>query len=404
MIVRAPGGAGAVLGATVRVEDLPVNHIAAPSTPPAAEVPCATRKILILWAIVLGVTLVAMLVCLRPLTEFIFINSPQNYAERARSLLRNQEPAKAVEHLMTIVRFLPLGEDTEAYQLLSEAWSDLGQEAQRDLWLARAEFQDAWVRTTPKTAAGLSERWDAASVMAASAATALGADLGSLPPQWIERMAEKMLDAKAREGAPVRQWIQGRTAAENCGLLLAGGAGLVLSGQGMPLEKPVLLQSAGFDQGKGAVAVVGDTPLFGTLEAGYHLVSLNPSTGEASPVRVFDTYANRSASQRMVEYIEDVPTGWMVLMAISDEGTKLADAILIEKALGSVGIDLPRYRFKKRAPGYREPFAGLGLKGGKGIGLIGERWGRPVTILAVPRVARPAVTRGSTESRAEPRT
>jgi len=366
------------------MEDTGVTERVSASGAPTPA-PSITRKILILWAIVFGVTLAAVLVCLRPLTEFILENSPQNYAQIAGRYLEQGEARKAAEYLGTMIHFLPPENGAEVYGLLARAWAELGEEGRRRLWQSRMDFETAWMAGTPRSADGLGERWDACSIAAASAARELGADLDSLSGDWIARMAEKMFFAKAKEGAPINAWIAGRTTELNTGLLLAGGAKLLVVAGGPLAGAPILLQSAGFELGKGAFAAVGAEALIDASDSGYHVVILNPSGGERPRPHHFDTYANRSASRRMAEYLETVPAGWAVLIVVSDEAAKLAEPTVTERALATVGIGFPRFKFKTRPPGYRESFVGVGVKGGKGECLIGDRWGRPATLIAVPK-------------------
>lgn len=344
-----------------------------------------TRKILILWAIIFVVTLFGILVCLRPLSEFMLINSPHNYAPYAREYLSNGEPQKAVDYLLAVIRFLGSENRTEAYELIAQAYTDLGDEARQELWRSRAEFEATWLGATPQTVPALADRWDRVSALAVSAAKRLGADTESLPVEWLQRMTEKTFYAKAKEDAPIEEWVAVRTAQQNLGLLLASGAQLVIGGAGIAIPGTVLLQSAGFEQGKGGLAVHENVALIDAKLPGYHVVALNPSTGEHSPPKNFNTYADRAASQRMFEHVESIPEGWMVFLVTSDEAAKMADSLVVENTFALVGIELPRFRLKKRAPGYRESFVGLGFKSGKGTCLLGDRYGRPATLIALPR-------------------
>jgi hypothetical protein len=376
------------------LEDTPVKPIPAADNPTDTGIPSSTRKILILWGIIFAAALLGILVCLRPLTEFILLNSPHNYMGYAQKYLDTNKPQKAVDYVSSIIGFLSPENKVEVYALLSRAYDDLGDEVRRDLWRSRAEFEKSWIRTTPLSVGGMEERWKSPSVLAASAARRLGVEASEETAPWLKRLAERMFYAKAKEGAPVTEWISGRTTEQNLGLLLAGGARLLVEGEGFKVPGRVLLQSAGFEQGKGALAVLSGDALIDAKASGYHVVTLNPDTGDTSTPRNFDTYSNRSASERMLEYIDGIPKGWLVLIVTSDEAAKLADPVLVERAIEAAGVELPSFKLKKRVPGYRQSFVGLGTKGGNGTCIIGSRWDRPATLIALPSAAEagPAVS------------
>lgn len=347
--------------------------------------PSATGKILILWAIVFAASLAAVLVCLRPLTEFVFDNSPYNYVKRGREFLENDEPAKALEYLSGALYYLPSTDEPSAYRLIADSWMDLGDAGRHDLWISRARFQEAWLQEVARSPSALEERWGDISDSALQAIRYLDADVTGLSPEWSERLLSKMLYERAREGAEIDEWVASRPADENLGLLLAGGARLLVGVGVEPVRSGVYLQGAGFDQGKGAVILAGGTVLVDTEAPGYHVVALDPEDGRPMAPQQFNTYADRDADDRMAQYLQNLPQDWVVLIAVSDEAAKLADPQVIEKGLKAVGIELPAFRLRTRHLGYREPFVGVGVRGKKGACVLAKRWGRPAFLVALPR-------------------
>jgi hypothetical protein len=347
--------------------------------------PSATRKILILWAIIFGATLLAILLGLTPITEFVFDNSPYNYVDRGRRFLEDGEPRKALGFLTGAIHYLPPEDEPTAFRLIADSWEGLGQEGRRDLWNARARFQEAWLADESTTTEGLEERWGDIGREALSAVKEAGAAVSLLDDEWGRRLAAKMFYKKMKAGAPIEEWVEGRDAEDNLGLLLAGGARLLLGAPGLNLTEGIYLQSAAFEHGKGAIALVEGEPLIDTQKAGYNVVAISPDGGRSLPAQSFNTYGDRDADREMAQYLENLPQDWIVVIVVSDEAAKLADPAVVERGLNAVGIEVPAFRLRKRHLGYREPFVGIGIRGGKGACVVGDRWGRPATLVALPR-------------------
>jgi hypothetical protein len=357
------------------------------------ESPSSTRKILILWAIIFGATLLAILLGLRPITEFLFDNSPYNYVDRGRKLLNDGEPEEALKFLMGAMHYLPPEDEPTAFRLIADCWEAVGQPGRRDLWSARARFQEAWLADESTTTQGLEERWGEIGREALSAVKEAGAAVSKLDDEWSSRLTAKMFFEKAKAGAPIEEWVAARSAEDNLGLLLAGGARLLLGAPGLNLSEGIYLQSAAFEHGKGAIALVEGEPLIDTMAPGYNVVAISPDGKRSLPVQNFNTYGNRDADQAMAQYLENLPQGWIVLIVVSDEAAKLADPATVERGLNAVGIELPAFRLRKRHLGYREPFVGIGIREGKGACVVGDRWGRPATLVALPRgLSEPAAS------------
>jgi hypothetical protein len=65
-------------------------------------------------------------------------------------------------------------------------------------------------------------------------------------------------------------------------------------------------------------------PLYSTTGAGsgrgINVMVVDPATGIFSAVRAFDTWGDKTASEKLVEYVSALPDGALVLFAVADDG------------------------------------------------------------------------------------
>jgi len=90
---------------------------------------------------------------------------------------------------------------------------------------------------------------------------------------------------------------------------------------------------------------------------GINVMSVNPVTGVYSPVRNFDTWGDASASEQLINYLSDLPSGTIVLFAVADEASyRLSDAAreMLVHTFGSRAI---------RELGYQQSWAMVARKG-----------------------------------------
>jgi hypothetical protein len=89
---------------------------------------------------------------------------------------------------------------------------------------------------------------------------------------------------------------------------------------------------------------------------GYNLVALDPASGGTRAAAGFDTNGDAGASVQLADWVAQLPTGTIVMGAVSDEASTMlgADAVA---ALGTLGVQTDiRGRF-------RESHAFVGVKG-----------------------------------------
>jgi hypothetical protein len=124
-----------------------------------------------------------------------------------------------------------------------------------------------------------------------------------------------------------------------------------------PVSMRVL--SAGLGQGSAAVVVDGKVVEgWNPQPRGYNLVVVNPENGVVERWSQFDTFLDKEGSIQMLEWVEDVPDGWIVVGTVYDEASnRLAREGV--KALRKIGSQ-EDLRGK-----YRWAHAIIGIKGGE---------------------------------------
>ena len=94
-----------------------------------------------------------------------------------------------------------------------------------------------------------------------------------------------------------------------------------LGGTGVVSPVDISVVGAGFDAGRfGEIFVAGKN--FIPSKRGYHLVAVNPQSGQVDAVGAFDTFADKDASRRMIEFINALPQGEIVAGAAIDDASK----------------------------------------------------------------------------------
>lgn len=99
-------------------------------------------------------------------------------------------------------------------------------------------------------------------------------------------------------------------------------------------------------------------------ERGYHLAVVNAEGTEFSAVRSFDTCEDRTASDRLVEFIDSIPAGAVVAVAVVDDASSSLSEAAAE-ALGRLGILAPvrgRFNAAHAALGLKGAFPGFALE------------------------------------------
>lgn len=158
-----------------------------------------------------------------------------------------------------------------------------------------------------------------------------------------------------------------------------------LGGTGIVSPVDLAAVGAGFDAGKfGEIFVAGQNQILSTR--GYHLVAVNPQTGKVDAVGSFDTFADRAASRRLVEFIRALPPGEIVVgVAIDDASKELTtDAFAALQSLGVAG--------DARAQ-FRAGHAFIGLKGlapGQAIEDLNAR--APANVTVGKNITKPRVS------------
>jgi hypothetical protein len=87
---------------------------------------------------------------------------------------------------------------------------------------------------------------------------------------------------------------------------------------------------------------------------GYHLVSVNPRTGQVERIGWFDTFADAAESERLAQFVDDLATGQIVAGAAADEVSLRIQPAAVE-ALGQLGVAAD--------PEFRSGHAFIGVKG-----------------------------------------
>lgn len=110
----------------------------------------------------------------------------------------------------------------------------------------------------------------------------------------------------------------------------------ILGGTGVEAPVDIAVIGAGFDAGRfGEIYVAGENQIPSTR--GYHLAAINAQTGKVDAVGSFDTFADRAASKRLVEFIAALPQGEIVAgVAIDDASKELTNEAF--QALQTLGV------------------------------------------------------------------
>jgi hypothetical protein len=118
-----------------------------------------------------------------------------------------------------------------------------------------------------------------------------------------------------------------------------------LGGTGVVSPVDIAVMGAGFDAGKfGEIFVAGKNVI--PSARGYHLVAVNPQTGSVDAVGSFDTFADKDASRRMIEFINALPQGEIVAGAAIDDASKalMNEAFAALQMLGVAGDVRSQFR------------------------------------------------------------
>ncbi len=122
--------------------------------------------------------------------------------------------------------------------------------------------------------------------------------------------------------------------------------------------------SAGFDDGFFVRFQINSENITGEWHRGHNLVVIDDTSGRVLDTRHYDTHFYAAESDSMARYIERLPQGRIVLLAIMDEGSQnlTPSAYMALESLGSQLI---------RSVGFRDSWAMIGRKGAA-IGTVPE--------------------------------
>lgn len=111
-------------------------------------------------------------------------------------------------------------------------------------------------------------------------------------------------------------------------------------------------------------------------QRGYNLVAVDPSAGAVLAAGAFDTHLDPSASERMVRFIEELPQGAVVAVAVMDEASmNLSEpAVQALEALGLAGSVRGRFRWSHAAVGVK------GASPASAAEALSETWPAAVTV------------------------
>ncbi|NOZ05628.1 MAG: hypothetical protein GXP41_04655, partial [Chloroflexi bacterium] len=169
----------------------------------------------------------------------------------------------------------------------------------------------------------------------------------------------------------------------------AGGWGIGKSTVSTPY--PILVESAGEEVGNLAhIFVNGQDVAMGGR--GFNLAVIAPQTGVVTARATFDTHLDSSAAHRLANFVAAVPHGYIVAVAVADEGSRLLSEEAVN-ALHTLGLaqDLTGTTH------FRWSYAALGVKGAPtGSALESASGIRPVRVGAGPAIRETGVTVGVT--------
>lgn len=119
----------------------------------------------------------------------------------------------------------------------------------------------------------------------------------------------------------------------------------------------IVATGAGFDAGRFGEIYVGGKSIIPS-QRGYHLVAIDPRTGNVDRVGLFDTFADPVESARLAEFVSGLPHSEIVAGVAVDEVSRQLQPIAIA-ALHELGVEADlRYQF-------RTGHAFIGVKGAK---------------------------------------
>lgn len=157
-----------------------------------------------------------------------------------------------------------------------------------------------------------------------------------------------------------------------------------IGGTGVVSPVDISATGAGFDAGKyGEIFVAGRSLIDNTR--GYHLVSINPQTGQVDAVRAFDTFGDDTAAHALAEFVATLPQGEIVAgVAVDDASQKLKKEGFA--ALQSLGVSAD---VRKQ---FRAGHAFIGIKGiAPGQAIEDVQVQTPATVAVGSDVTRPNV-------------
>jgi hypothetical protein len=152
-------------------------------------------------------------------------------------------------------------------------------------------------------------------------------------------------------------------------------------------ESPVnlVVQSAGQEVGDFAHIYVDGLDV-SPNRRGYNVAVLDPTSGSVEAVAVFDTHLDPAASRALAAFLDGVPSGRIVAVAIADEASRLLDedAVIALQGIGATGDLRDKFRWGQ---------AIIGVKGAApGTALEALNWIMPVSAVAGEGATEPHLT------------
>ncbi len=143
---------------------------------------------------------------------------------------------------------------------------------------------------------------------------------------------------------------------------------------GVQFEDDILVLSAGSPKGRGA-QILYQGRNYGGNRRGLYVVVFTPSPHKIFRSDRFDIWESKVEANRMVQFLEEVPDGYIGVFAVSDEASENMTPAL-ENALISFGFTKRTYDgWEKKIFGYSFAFAGIGVKGAK-EGSVVQNWAK----------------------------
>ncbi len=148
----------------------------------------------------------------------------------------------------------------------------------------------------------------------------------------------------------------------------------------------LLVASASEEQGDFAHVYVNGQDV-SPNQRGYNIVVLDPKTGKVEAAEAFDTFSSEEESERLVEFIEQIPDNKAVAVAVKDEASMhLTEAAV--RALQSLGS---RQDLRGK---FRWSHAFVGLKGARVLELEAASEYRPIRLRAGIGTSEPNLALG----------